>query len=468
MQFTPNILTAGDYLCYQWHPYRADASASVPHIINYNGGTTTIYANQQTNAGNWSLLGQFNFAAGTAGYIRVTDGIPEAGAVAMADGVKLVFVPPTSVPATPSGLIATAVSSNQINLAWTDNATNETTCFVGSSAASGGPYTTIAALPANSTSYSNTGLAAGATYLYVVWATNYLGASPLSAETNATTIGGATPPVITVQPQDQTANQGANATFSVTASGTAPLAYQWRLYTTNISGATASSYTRANVQPADAGPYSVVVTNVAGSVTSSNANLTVNVPPAITAQPQSLSVTVGSNAVFSVNATGTSPLSYQWQLKGTNISGATGTSFTRSPAQTNDAGVYGVVITNVAGNVTSSNATLTVNVPPTITAQPQGLRVWVGSDVTFTVTAAGTSPLSYQWRFNGTSLARSRRPAPARGTASRPTTRAATPWWFPTWPGPWPARTRCSPSPRQPRRTLIRSACCPMAKSSCR
>jgi hypothetical protein len=98
MQFTPNILTAGDYLCYQWHPYRADASASVPFVINFNGGTTTVYANQRTNAGNWSLLGRFNFAAGTAGYVRVTDGILEANRVAMVDGLKLVYagLPPAN------------------------------------------------------------------------------------------------------------------------------------------------------------------------------------------------------------------------------------------------------------------------------------------------------------------------------------------------------------------------------------
>ena len=327
MQFTPNILTAGEYLCYQWHPYRADASASVPHIINYNGGTTTVYANQQTNAGNWSLLGQFNFAAGTAGYIRVTDGIPESGGVALADGVKLVFVPPTSVPSAPSGLNATAVSSNQINLVWTDNATNETTYFVASSTSTGGPYTTIAALPPNSTSYSNTGLAAGATYYYVVWATNYLGASPASAEANATTIGGATPPIITVQPQGQTANQGANATFTVTASGTAPLSYQWRWYATNLSGATATSYTRANVQPADAGPYSVVVTNGQGTATSSNAMLTVIGASDITTQPQSQSVTQGTSVTFTVAASGTAPFSYQWWFNSASLSGATASPF---------------------------------------------------------------------------------------------------------------------------------------------
>jgi hypothetical protein len=111
----------------------------------------------------------------------------------------------------------------------------------------------------------------------------------------------------------------------------------------------------------------VIVTNVYGNVTSADALLFVNVPPTITAQPGSLNVTVGSNATFTVTATGTSPLNYQWQFNNTGIPGATGSSFTRSPAQTNDAGLYAVVVTNVAGSVTSSNATLTVNVPP---AQP--------------------------------------------------------------------------------------------------
>ncbi len=82
-------------------------------------------------------------------------------------------------------------------------------------------------------------------------------------------------PTITVQPQNQVVSQGANATFSVTANGTPPLAYQWRFKGTNIAGATANAYTRTNAQPADEGSYSVVVTNSAGSATSSNATLTV-------------------------------------------------------------------------------------------------------------------------------------------------------------------------------------------------
>src|SRR5439155_9675989 len=90
-------------------------------------------------------------------------------------------------------------------------------------------------------------------------------------------------------------------------------------------------------------------------------------PPAITAQPQSLTVTAGQNATFSVTATGTVPLSYQWRFGGTNIPSATASAYTRANAQTNDAGNYSVVITNQAGSATSTDATLTVTLPGTNT-----------------------------------------------------------------------------------------------------
>src|SRR5205823_372476 len=84
------------------------------------------------------------------------------------------------------------------------------------------------------------------------------------------------PPTITTQPASQTVAQGANATFSVVATGTG-LTYQWTFNGANISGATTSSYTKSNAQAADQGNYAVVVTNAGGSVTSANASLTVKI-----------------------------------------------------------------------------------------------------------------------------------------------------------------------------------------------
>lgn len=185
-------------------------------------------------------------------------------------------------------------------------------------------------------------------------------------------IGGANtnPPSIATQPLSQTNAFGGNATFTVTATGAAPLSYQWRFFGTNISSATASSYALTNLQPTNAGDYTVVITNAVGSITSAVATLTVNAAPFINSQPQSLSVNLGANAAFNVTAAGGTPLFYQWRFAGNEILGATNSSFTRSNAQPADAGNYTVVVTNYAGSVTSVIAALTVNVtPPGIIAQ---------------------------------------------------------------------------------------------------
>jgi hypothetical protein len=207
----------------------------------------------------------------------VGDAIAEPGLVAIADGIKLVFVPPVSVPTTATGLSATVIGSSQINLGWTDNATNETSYVVARGTASGGPYTDIVGLPANATNYANTGLAANTTYYYVVRATNTLGSSTSSIEASATTSPGSpTGPGINSGPQNQTVIAGQDATFSVNATGSPPLNYQWRFGGVDIAGALSSTYVRSNVQPADAGSYDVVITNTVAGITSGPAVLAVN------------------------------------------------------------------------------------------------------------------------------------------------------------------------------------------------
>ncbi len=271
IQFTPTILTAGDYLCYQWHPYRADASASVPHLINHNGGSTTVYANQQTNAGNWSLLGQFNFAAGTSGYIRVTDGIPEPGRVAMADGVKLVFL---NLPTVPTGLTATAVSPFQVNLSWGNASTNATSFTVARSTQSGGPYLDLVTVAANTTNYTDSGLAENTHYYYVVRAVNAQGASVNSPEAGAWTFAvNPLPAKITSPPHTLVVLAGQSAAFTVAATGTLPLAYQWRLNGTDIPGATTTAIAILTAWATNAGAYLVLVTNRYGADLSPDALL---------------------------------------------------------------------------------------------------------------------------------------------------------------------------------------------------
>jgi alpha-tubulin suppressor-like RCC1 family protein len=177
-----------------------------------------------------------------------------------------------------------------------------------------------------------------------------------------------TAPTITTQPSSSSVTSGSAASFSVAASGTATLAYQWRKDGTAISGATSSTYSISSTSASDAGSYTVVVTNSAGSATSNAATLTVTaavVAPTITTQPSSSSVISGSAASFSVAASGTATLTYQWRKDGTAISGATSSTYSISSTATSDAGSYTVVVTNSAGSATSNAATLTVTAAAT-------------------------------------------------------------------------------------------------------
>ena len=173
-------------------------------------------------------------------------------------------------------------------------------------------------------------------------------------------------PTITMQPVNQTVITGQMATFTVTAIGASPLSYQWRKNLTVISGANAPSYTTPATSITDNGAkFDLIVSNSLGTATSNQAILTVNsapVAPTITTQPANQTVAAGQTATFSVVATGTAPLTYQWQKNGSAISGATATSYTTPVTTTADSGeLFRVVVTNSAGNVTSNSATLTVN-----------------------------------------------------------------------------------------------------------
>ncbi|HVO23691.1 MAG TPA: immunoglobulin domain-containing protein, partial [Candidatus Margulisiibacteriota bacterium] len=243
---------------------------------------------------------------------------------------------------------------------------------------------------------------------FTVTVSNSAGNQTSSAAT-LTVNPAATAPMITTQPQNQSVTVGSTATFSVAATGTAPLTYQWFLGGTAIAGATNSSYTTPATKSGDSGDsFTVTVSNAAGSQTSNAATLTVTataVAPTITTQPQSQTVTVGSAATFSVVATGTAPLSYQWSKNGTAISGAISSSYTTPATVSGDNGAsFTVKVTNAAGSKTSNAATLTVNVPPMITTQPQNQTVTLGATATFSVVASGTAPLSYQWSKNGTAI----------------------------------------------------------------
>ncbi len=170
-----------------------------------------------------------------------------------------------------------------------------------------------------------------------------------------------------------------------------------------------ATYTTPATIASDSGStFRVVVSNSAGNVTSNNATLTVNpapVAPTITTQPANQAVTAGQTATFTAAASGTQPLSYQWQKNGSPISSATSASYTTPATVASDNGsTFRVAVSNSAGNATSNTATLTVNVAPTITTQPANQTVTAGQTATFSVIGSGTQPLSYQWQKNGAAI----------------------------------------------------------------
>ncbi len=244
---------------------------------------------------------------------------------------------------------------------------------------------------------------------YTVVVSNQYG---MVTSTPSATLTVIVPPVITGQPQSRTNNAGTTATFSVTATGSAAT-FQWYQGVLPISGATAASLVLTNVQDADAGSYSVVLSNASATATSDPASLTVIDGPVITGQPQNQTNNASTTATFAVTNTGTAPFSYQWYkmtvtatnalTNGGNISGSTSNVLTVASVLAADEGSYAVTISNPAGTVESSNALLVVQ-DPAILVQPVGVTNMEGGTVTFSVSAAGTPALSYQWYQDGAPL----------------------------------------------------------------
>jgi hypothetical protein len=131
----------------------------------------------------------------------------------------------------------------------------------------------------------------------------------------------------------------------------------------------------------------------------------VNTQPSITAQPADQAVCDGSALNLSVTGAGGS-LQYQWKKGGTDIGGATASSYTVSASSAADAGTYTVSVRNGCGTVTSQSVTVSISTKPTITTQPAATQtVVVGGTLTLNTSATGSGTLKYQWKLNGNAIA---------------------------------------------------------------
>ena len=222
-------------------------------------------------------------------------------------------------------------------------------------------------------------------------------------------------PSITTQPASLNLPSGGDAVFAAVAYGTEALSYQWRFNGVNIDGANSPILRLPQVTTANAGNYSLYVSNHTGNVSSNAATLQVTagtpaaVAPSIVTQPRSVVANVGNTATFAVGVDGTGPLSFQWRRDGVNIPGANSASLTFQSVALPNAGIYSVVVSNSAGAVVSGTVTLDVHpavgvISPSITSQPSTVIVPAGGSAMLAVGATGSGPLSYQWSFNGAAI----------------------------------------------------------------
>jgi hypothetical protein len=247
---------------------------------------------------------------------------------------------------------------------------------------------------------------------YSVTVTN--GVSSVTSNVATVAVGSS----ITSNPVSRSLHPTQVAAFSVGGQGVGPLAYQWYQIPSGgtvgvaISGATAPDYTTPPVDVSyDGSQYYATVTDACGTLNSNDASLSVtagNVPPTIITQPVGQSVAAGGTTSFTVTASGTPALSYQWyvipagQTTGTAIAGATSATYNvpaTSTTTTNDQDSYYAVVTNAYGQAVSQRASLAVGngILLQITGQPVTQYVDVGAPASYQVTAVSSLPLTYQW-----------------------------------------------------------------------
>ncbi|TXE05781.1 T9SS type A sorting domain-containing protein [Gelidibacter salicanalis] len=390
-----SITATGAGRMYQWYS----------NTTNSNSGGTSLGAG--ATSATYTPLAS---AAGTLYYYVIVSGTCTppvssnvSGAVTVSTAAAITVQPSTTAQTLCLNAAATQLSVTAtgagLKYQWYSNTANSN---------SGGT-----SLGASATSATYTPLTSTAGTLYYYVSVSGTCAPPETSNVSGlVTVNAA--PAITTQPSSTSQTlclNGAATELSVTATGPG-LSYQWYSNTANSNsggtslgaGATSENYTPKTTASGTLYYYVIVSgtctppvkSNVSGSVT-------VNAPPAITGQPAtSQTICSGFSVSFSVSATG-SGISYQWQKGGTNIAGATASTYTINNTILGDAGTYTVVVKGISpcGNVTSTDAVLNVNEDIKIDNQPTTPQtICEGSSTTMSVAATGTG-LSYQWRKGG-------------------------------------------------------------------
>lgn len=213
---------------------------------------------------------------------------------------------------------------------------------------------------------------------------------------------------VTTSPPSATYAAGEAVTLSAVFAGSAPITYQWYRNGVAIVGAVGTNYSFVPTLGDSGASYTVTASNVGGSATTTAAVLTILTAASIIQQPVNQTTVEGLSASFSVAVS--SPFTYtrQWKRNGVVIPGETGTSLVLDDVLLTQSGeVYTVDITARGVTITSSPASLTVQAaltPVAIGQQPTSQTVYDGQSVSFSVSATGSAPITYQWKRNGVNI----------------------------------------------------------------
>lgn len=374
-------------LTYQWQ----SASAATGPWTNVTGAVNSSYSVA-------AVTGTTFYRAVVSAAGSGCDGVTSAAANVTLDQLLSITTDPQNITQCVGGtapLTVAANSSGTVLYEWQ------------SATAPAGPFTTLTATAA---SFTPPATAAGATYYRAILRSVNGLCRDTSKVALATVVANA---VLTTQPADFSACAGsANATLSVAATGgIAPLQYQWQSATAasgpwnNVAGATGASF----IPPAATGNvfYRAVVSSAASGCTAVNsnpANVLIEAPVTITADPQPLFQCVGGTATLSVTGSGAANLNYQWQAaasqNGPFSNVGTSQNTFAPPATTAGIQYYRAIVVSPGGfcRDTSAAAPATIASNPAIATQPQGLQACVGGQLTLSSAATGGVAPLLQWQ----------------------------------------------------------------------
>ncbi len=368
--------------------------------------TLTVQWQLSTNGTTWT-----NISGATSTTYTVT-----ATAAMSSNQYRAVFTDAASLTAnttaaTLSVLSAPVVTTNPAAQTATAGGTASFTA-----AASGTPAPTAQwQVSTDGSTWNNIGGATSTTYAFTVTTAasgNQYRAVFTNSQGTATTAAGkltvVVQPVVTTNPVSQAVVAGTTVSFTSAANGASTT--QWQLSInggstwTNITGATAATYSLTSAVTMSGYQYRAVFTNTSGSATTSAATLTVGIPITITSNPQSAAVAAGTSVTLTTSAIGSPAPTVQWQVSSdhaatwTNITGATTTSYAVTVTAANSGYEYRGVFTSLFGTAATSPATLTISAAPIITANPMSKSVVAGTTVSFTASATGAT--STQWQLS--------------------------------------------------------------------